>query len=273
MRYLMCAAALMGVAAVPALAQPNFFDDFEAGVGGTNTWYNWNKGGATPDPWPPPNPSGINNLITTSTDHNITPAGSKSARVSSSDPAAWNGYSDFGAWGGTLKAEVYLFEDFNNNGQNPATPVTNMLSVYGDGANPGVFTDYIQLGVVPFYPGGSVTYGFRTRYNDANALGIIDTGVSRKAGWTKLSFEVDALADGGQIRFYVDDVLEGTSFRAGSNGGMGGLSAVDLRWVRLGNNSKSLENFWYDDVSVTPEPASLLLLVLGGLALSRRRLA
>ena len=30
----------------------------------------------------------------------------------------------------------------------------------------------------------------------------------------------------------------------------GGLSPVDLRWVRIGNNNKSYENFWYDDVSV-----------------------
>ena len=43
------------------------------------------------------------------------------------------------------------------------------------------------------------------------------------------------------------------------------MVARDLRWVRLGNNSKCYENFWYDDLSVVPEPASLLMLGLGGL--------
>lgn len=249
-----------------AFAVPSFFDDFEAGVGGTNTWYNW-AGGAT---WPPPNPSGINNLLITSDNHNHTPGGSKSARANASDPAAWNAYSDFGAYGGSIVASVWLFEDFSKDGNNPSEPVTNMFSLYGDGANPGVFSDYIQLGVVPFYPGGSKTYGFRTRYHDATGAGIIDTGVARKAGWTKLGIQVDDLADGGQIRFYLDDNLVGSSYRAGANGGAGGLSSVDLRWVRLGNNSKSYENFWYDDVSVVPEPATAALLLLG-LAFSARR--
>jgi hypothetical protein len=150
-------------------------------------------------------------------------------------------------------------------------PVTNMLSVYGDAANPGVFTDYIQLGVVPFYPSGSQRYGFRTLYNDSTGGGAIDTGVSRKAGWTQLAIEVDALAIGGQVRFYVDGAPVGTSFRAGANGGAGGLSSVAMRWVRLGNNSKSYENFWYDDVQVTPEPASLAVLLAGLSTVAMRR--
>lgn len=261
------AAVLLSVTAM-AVGAPNFFDDFEAGVGGTNAWYTWNGGG---DPWPPPTPSGINNLLATSDNHNHTPAGAQSARAFASDPAAWNGYSDFGADGGSLSVETYLFEDHSNDGSNPAFPVTNMLSVYGDGANPGVFSDYIQLGVVPFYPSASLRYGFRTRYNDATGGGIIDTGVSRKAGWTKLSFEVDDLASGGQVRFFIDDVPVGTSYRAGSNAGLGGLSPVDLRWVRLGNNSKSNENFWYDDVNVVPEPAGFGLLALGAVCLLRRK--
>jgi hypothetical protein len=48
---------------------------------------------------------------------------------------------------------------------------------------------------------------------------------------------------------------------------------VNLRWVRIGNNSASNENFWYDDVRVVPEPSTAAaILGLGGLAaLARRR--
>ena len=238
-----------------------FSDTFEGGVSGS-IWAPWTPG--------PPG----QNLLTTDPSHNITPGGGLSARAFASAPASWNGYADFGATSASLRATVYLYEDFNNPGTNPSQPVTSMLSLYGNAASPDAFSDYIQLGVVPFYPGGSVTYGFRTRYNDSNGLGILDTHVSRKAGWTKLSIQVDSLATGGEVEFFIDDALVGTSFRAGANGGLGGLAPVDLRWVRLGNNSKSYENFWYDDVTVVPEPSSLTLLGLGGFALAasgRRR--
>lgn len=245
-----------------------FSDNFEAGVSGA-VWKPWTTGGN-------------DNLVTTDTAHNHTPAGTKSAKVFASDPAAWNGYADFGATtipgGQSLRADAWLFEDFNNNGTNGAQPVTNMLALFGDAATPNAFSDYIQLGVVPFFPGGSQTYGFRTKYNDTNGGGIINTGVSRKAGWTKLSIEADPYSAGGAVRFYIDNILQGTSFRSGGNGGLGGLSQVDLRYVRIGNNSKSYENFWYDDVSVAlvPEPTTAMLLGIGafgvvGFARRRRR--
>lgn len=235
-----------------------FSDDFEPGVDG-NVWHPWTTGGT-------------DNLVTTDTSHSLSPT--HAARVHESDPAAWNGWADFGAQSGPLRSDVYLFEDFSNNGTDPSKPVAIMLALIGDAPTPNDFSDYLQLGVVDFFPGGSQTYGFRTRYNDATGGGIMDTGVSRKAGWTKLSIEADAYADGGAVRFFIDDTLVGNSFRAGANSGTGGLSPVDLRYVRIGNNRKSYENIWYDDVRVSvPEPASACLVVLAGIALSciRRR--
>lgn len=242
--YLLSLAAL--ALAVPANAVPNFFDDFEGGVSGV--WSVW--------------PGGSQEKLQSSSNHNITPGGSKSARAFEADPTAYNAYADFGSWGGFLYAEVFIFEDFNIRDNDPNRPVTNMLALVGDtGGAVGFGTDYLQLGVVPFYPGGNLTYGFRTRYNDTNSLGIIDTGVARKAGWTKLAIEVDAVSAGGQVRFFIDDQQVGTSQRMGAN----------LRWVRLGNNSKTYENFWYDDVKVVPEPATLLALGAGVVSLAFRR--
>jgi hypothetical protein len=239
----------------PAAALP-FSDDFEGGVNSA-VWTKW---------------SGANQeILQTDGSHNITPGGLLSARAHAADPTGYSAFADFGAHGGPLRADVYLFEDLNEPGTDPNRPVTNMLALFGAAPHPNNFTDYLQLGVVPFFPGGSMSYGFRTRYNDANGLGIIGTAVPRKSGWTKLSIEADAYADGGAVRFFIDDLLVGNSFRAGANGGAGGLSEVDLQFVRLGNNSKSYENFWYDDVSVIPEPASILLLSFGGLAFARRR--
>ncbi len=226
------------------------YDDFENGVGGDIVYAPW--GNVSGDPT---SPNGINNLITTATnEHSVS--GIRSARVNASDPAAWNGYTDFGATAGYVHAQVWVFEDLSDPGT--SNPVTNMLSLYGDAGtnNPNAFTDYLQLGVVPFYPAGSQGYGWRTASNGINNA---SPATARKQGWTLLAIDADALTSGGQVRFYIDNTLVGTGSRA---------AGVDLRWVRLGNNSKSYENFWYDDLSVTPEPASALLLGLGGLALA-----
>lgn len=256
MRFLF---AVVMVAALTSsvMAATSFFDDFENGVGGDIVYAPWGNapGDAT-------SPNGINNLVTTATnEHSVS--GTHSARASASDPAAWNGYVDFGATASAVRASVWVFEDLNDPGS-ASHPVTNMLSLYGDAYNPGVFTDYLQLGVVPFFPAGSAGYGWRTPTPSDN---INDAATARKAGWTKLAIEADSLASGGQVRFYIDGALVGTSVRA---------SGVSLRYVRIGNNSKSYENFWYDDLSVTvPEPTSLLGL-LGGcsmllVGLRRRR--
>lgn len=255
MKALILTVPLMAVLAMPALAAPNLYDDFENGVGGDIVYSVW---GAT---WPDSStPQGTQNLVTTDSSHNHTLGGSKSARAFEADPAAWNGYTDFGSTDGDVFAEVWVFEDHNHDGSNPAQPVTLMLCLIGDNntSKAGFETDYLQVGVVPFWAGGSANYGWRAKANDPT---FPDSGIQRKQGWTRLAIEADSLANGGQVRFYVDNTLIGTSSR----------SAANLRWVRIGNNSKSYENVWYDDLKVTPEPTSLLLLAIGGAAALRRR--
>lgn len=254
MKVFLASVGLAVLFAAQSWALP-FSDNFESGVSGS-TWTKWT--------------GSDQEILQTDSSHNHTPAGSQAARAFEADPTAYNAYADFGTTpvptGQVLRADVYLFEDFNNKGTDSARPVTNMLALVGDtGGAVGFGTDYLQLGVVPFWPGGSQTYGFRTRYNDNTGGGIFNSGISRKQGWTKLSIEADPYSIGGAVRFYVDDALVGSSFRSGGNGGAGGLSQANLRWVRLGNNSKSYENFWYDDVSVrlVPEPASALMVVIG----------
>jgi len=243
--WLACGAALMLTA--PVLAAPNFFDNFENNVQGS-VWSKWSA-------------AANDNLMTTDTSHNHTPAGSKSARAWSSDPAFWTATADFGSTSGFVRAEVYVYEDKSEPGTDGSRPVTNMLALVGDtGGAPGFGTDYLQVGVVPFWPGQSTTYGWRSRYGDANQGGAQSVGIARKQGWTKLAIEADP-GVGGQVRFYIDDVQVGTTQRMAAN----------LRWVRIGNNSKTYENFWYDDVRVTPEPAALALVGLGAALLRRRR--
>jgi len=245
-----CLFVILMVAALAgsATAATNLYDDFENGVGGDIVYTPWNG-----TPGDPTTPFGNDNLVTTATNEH-SKSGIRSARAWASDPAAWNGYADFGATMGAVRASVWVYEDKTDPGT--THPVTNMLSLYGDASNPNLFTDYLQVGVVPFYPAGSQGYGWRSLsdgINDASPATV------RKAGWTNLVIEADALASGGQVRFYVDDVLVGTSARA---------SGVALRYVRIGNNSKSYETFWYDDLSVVvPEPSSLLALASGGLLL------
>lgn len=241
------AVAMMAVAfaGAPALAATYFYDDFEAGVQ-SSVWTKWTGSGQE--------------ILQTSTSHNHTPGGTTSALAWQADPTGYSAYADFGSTADFVRAEVYVYEDHSYTG---TQPVTTMLCLIGDtGGSVGFGADYLQVGAVSFWPGGSDNFGFRTAYGDAGHGGSQSFGLSRKAGWTKLAIEADPVASGGEVRFYIDDVLMPvTSKRTASN----------LRWVRLGNNSKNYENFWYDDVRVTPEPASLMLLALGGLALARRK--
>ena len=186
--------------------------------------------------------------------HTHTLSGTNSALAPSHDPVAFSAYADFGATDRSLRAEVYVCETMEFDGSDPAKPVTCMLALFGDAASPDALTDYLELGVVPDASGRSQLYKIRTRYNDLVKHRVINTDVHRQRDqWAKLAIEVDSLENGGEARFYINDEKIGTSYRAGAKA-ENRLKPVKLRWVRLGNSTKSYENFWYDDVSVRSIP-------------------
>jgi hypothetical protein len=223
---------LLGLALSASLSagQTVLFDDFEQGVQG-DIWKKWPEATET---------------LQTDASVNHTPDGTKSARAVEADPHGYASYADFGATPGMVRAETWIYDEFQDDGTVFARPVSIMLALVGAAPDPVQYTDYLQLGVVSWYSGGfSREYMIRTKYNDDNHLGYIPTGVFRKQGWTKLAIEADAHRNGGAVRFYIDGQLVGTSKRA---------CRADLQYVRLGVNFKSYDNIWYDDVLVQVDP-------------------
>lgn len=234
--------ALLSLASVQG--QTLFYDDFEHGVSHGPSGGTWTK-------YP-----GATEYLQGDSSHNHTPGGSQSARAWEADPYVYNSYADFGATSAGLKATVYLFEDMSYvppyldqpTWKQPYIEVRSMFSLFGDSpGGPSDLTDYLQLRLIPDVdrpPNPApdhFSYGIETKYNDDHGLGIIDTGVLRKKSqWMKLEIDADSMANGGQVRFFIDDALVGTSYRSGP----------DLRWVMMGATKITYENYWYDDISV-----------------------
>lgn len=223
----LCAALLCPA---PALAV-SFYDDFESG-----NMANWTQ-------YP-----GSAAALAISTDHNIVPGAGQYSAKQDALVAGGNGiasYHYFGQTTGPLTVEAYIYDDFTTS----ADPVQGAITLQtDDGSGTPNFSDYLRLGILQF-SGQNADYAFRTA-----ADGFIDTGVARKQGWTKLGIQVDS-GVGGQARFYIDDALVGTSTRVDS------FFSV----VTIGQNFSDYQYFYYDGVSVVPEPTSMLLLCLGGL--------
>lgn len=226
----------------PALASLPFHDDFESGMG------NWTKfpGAAEtlqlqgPDPWKSidPGPWGVHEGYS-ARQHAYVGGGN-----------GYASYHNFGDKSGFIKAAVYMFEDYTST----QDPIQSAMTLTPDNASGEPdYADYLRIGVLQ-WSGSNTYYSYRSA-----AGGFTMTTVPRKSGWTKLGIEADA-GIGGQVRFYIDDNLVGTSNRV----------VTDLSCITLGMNTSNYENFWYDSVDVVPEPMSALLLLLGAPVLLRR---
>ena len=110
---------------------------------------------------------------------------------------------------------------------------------------------------------GATSSGVDTTVYNARVLtgdGWINTTTAKTTEWVKLT----ALIKTSTVEIYVNDVLNASSPRT---------PGVTLDSIVLGSGLSSRVSAHFDDVLVSgiPEPASLALLALGGLALIRRR--
>ena len=213
-----------------ARAVSPYFEDFETGSDGWNTW---------------PGALGQLNLDNS---HNHTPAGQTAYREFEGEPNGFASYTQIADGTGFLRLDAYLFVD----NANPDVDDSRAMIQLTSGTN--FSTDYLQLGWLQDYAGGSERFSVRTRRRDQLTLGTFDTGVARPAinGWIKLSIEADA-GVGGDVRFYLDPDAEGVLPSTLLYNGAGERLGANLDTIRLGVNfGNNHDNVWYDDVSIVP---------------------
>ncbi|MFO0788429.1 MAG: PEP-CTERM sorting domain-containing protein [Pirellulales bacterium] len=244
MRILLIALCAVLLSAAPAIAVTPYFEDFETGSDGWNTW-----------------PGALDHLNLDGA-RNHTPAGQTSYRASEAEPGGFSSYTQLADGTGALRLDAYLYTDNANPDVDDSRAMIQLTQGVGFG------TDYLQLGWLQDYAGGSERFSVRTAYRDGHGMGTFDTGVNRPAvnAWVKLSIEADANV-GGDVRFYVNDALV--------YNGVGQRQGADLNTLRLGVNfGNNHDTVWYDDIRVSaiPEPATASLLGLVGAALMARRI-
>lgn len=228
---LLCASA--------AWAAPVFADDFEAGLG---AWTQVNAG--SPMTW--------------ETDQAVSPTHSAKTTFSASRM-----YHDLGQEVSKPTFSVYIYDD------TMTRSYAQMLSYTGAGYNQGSLDQLLAIGKYNSVTMAGEAYN-ATKYQ-ARVFGGSNTGwfnldgpgsPNRQTGWHKFTIEV--MPDDSTVNFYVDDVLSRTITGVTAK-------AYDSLTLGFGTSSTSNGNSWYDDVVVTPEPATMALLAAGGLLLARRR--
>ena len=113
--------------------------------------------------------------------------------------------------------------------------------------------------------GGPYDWSVQLSYNLDTGIITSDFGGGATAPiayeqWVELKFDIDL--DNDTVREYYNGTL--LSSHEWDDNDHGTLGCIDL----FGNNASSV---YYDDITIVPEPATVSLLCLGGLALIRRR--
>lgn len=239
-------------AAAPAVMATNyFFDNFDSGVSGAN----WAA------------VSGANIQILVGDNAHTFGGSAGSAKQVNADPFIYYMRTINGWNAGTVQpgqaivADVKFWDD--------ATPYNGTQPLGGGlmlGTDVGL-TDFYQLLV----NSGQTIGGSGTDYLiRSKASGNVDSGVVRSQGWHDFKIQVLPYTGLNDVQYFIDGNLVGTLNRMN-----GDLAMSELR---LGLSVKTPGSaFWYDNVSVDtvviPEPSSLALLGLGGLALLLPRAA
>jgi hypothetical protein len=198
--------------------------------------------------------------------HVMGGAGDQSAKQVDADPYIYymrskSGVISTGSVGAGQKEvlTVYMWDDDQfHNGHPTGQPVSAGVMLASWGAS-----DFFQISINSTSgPGGYGYYNWRTQLQ-----GTFSTGVARSQGWHKFQIEVLPYTGSGDVKFYIDDVLAGTGNRNSASSG------ASFDQIRIGLSVKTYAPFWYDnvDLSMIPEPASILLLGLGLCGLRRRR--
>lgn len=235
-----------------------WFDDFDPGPHASYV------------PWPG-TPS---DLLASDTAHALSDG--HSVRAFASDPGNWtSSYAltgDFtNGFTGRVSTDVYVWDD-NSVANTGATPVNAMLAYVGANGTttPGFGTDYAELGIISGNTANVNDWVVRVRsYDQAHGTTWFDTGVSRTSvaqTWVHLQIIADALPSAGGdglYHFYINgnEVVSNSTSLARN-------STVGDQWVRIGSNSKTYQDFWYDNFSVVPEPASFCLVAIGVIGLT-----
>jgi hypothetical protein len=247
-----------------------WFDSFES-----------SSTGSAYQPWPP----GGANEGTLAYEANHPHTGAQAARAFASSSAGWSdSYTMTGTTSGVtggIETDVWVWDD-NSVTQSGATPVNAMLAFAGANSttSPGFGNDYAELGLISgnTATNGNTDWVIRVRsYDVANGGGghWFDTGVPRTQGFAHLEILADPNpSDGGDglYHFFINgNNVDPVGTPLSRNTGVG------LEWDRIGSNSFSYQDFWYDDFNIqpstAPEPTSLALLGMGmtGFLIRRRR--
>ena len=172
-------------------------------------------------------------------------------------------YLNLGAEYAGTDAQPLVFEFMMNFDESQSTApwnARNYVALYGysgAGYNDGDLEGIIALGL--YNSGDSTVYQSRVIFGGSSWFDTTATRVANE--WKKLT----AVITTGLVEIYVDDVYAGESTRS---------PGFTYDSIVIGSGLTSADvDAWYDDIAIynIPEPGTLILLGLGGLALIRRR--